>query len=131
MLNSISLMGRLTREPELRYTQSQKPVASFTLAVDRDGKDAARVDFIDCIAWNGTAEIVNKYCRKGDMVAVHGRLQLRGWTDKNGNKRRSAEVMIDRVYFAQSRRQNTDQEYPSPGYPPEDYGRADGALPWE
>lgn len=108
MLNHIVLMGRLTRDPELRYTQSQTPVASFTLAVDRDfsGKDGAekQTDFIDCVAWRSTAEFANKYFSKGRMAVVSGRLQLRDWTDRDGNKRRSAEVVVDNMYFGDSKK---------------------------
>lgn len=106
MLNHITIMGRLTRDPELRHTQSQTPVASFTLAVDRDyskqeGSDK-KTDFIDCVAWRGTAEFVSKHFVKGRMATVSGRLQIREWTDKDGNKRRSAEVTADNVYFCDS-----------------------------
>ena len=99
-------MGRLTRDPELRHTQSQTPVASFTLAVDRDyskqeGSDK-KTDFIDCVAWRGTAEFVSKHFVKGRMATVSGRLQIREWTDKDGNKRRSSEVTADNVYFCDS-----------------------------
>ena len=108
MLNHIVLMGRLTRDPELRYTQSQIPVASFTLAVDRDfgGRDGGekQTDFIDIVAWRSTAEFVSKYFTKGSMAVVSGRLQIRAWTDKEGNKRRSAEVVADNVYFGSSKR---------------------------
>ena len=97
MLNHITIMGRLTRDPELRYTQSQTPVASFTLAVDRDfgGRDGGekQTDFIDCVAWRSTAEFVSKYFAKGSMAVVSGRLQIRDWTDREGGKRRSAEVV--------------------------------------
>lgn len=103
MLNHTVLMGRLTRDPELRYTGTQKPVASFTLAVDRDGKDNG-CDFIDCVAWNSTAEFVNKYFGKGRMAVVSGKLQIREWTDKDGNKRRSAEVVVRDIYFGDSKR---------------------------
>ena len=106
MLNDVKLMGRFTRDPELRYTNSQKPVASFTLAVDRDGKDNG-TDFIDCVAWNGTAEFVSKYFGKGKMAVVSGKLQIRDWTDKDGNKRRSAEVVVRDIYFGDSNRNNT------------------------
>lgn len=106
MLNHITIMGRLTRDPELRHTQSQTPVASFTLAVDRDyakqeGSEK-KTDFIDCVAWRGTAEFVSKHFVKGRMATVSGRLQIREWTDKDGNKRRSAEVTADNVYFCDS-----------------------------
>ena len=112
MLNHIVLMGRLTRDPELRYTQSQIPVASFRLAVDRDfgGRDGGerQTDFIDIVAWRSTAEFVSKYFTKGSMAAVSGRLQIRDWTDKDGNKRRSAEVVADSVYFGGSKRRDAD-----------------------
>lgn len=104
MLNSIVLMGRLTRDPELRYTQNETAVTSFTLAVDRDfSGDDTKTDFIDCIAWRKTATFVSEYFHKGSMAVVQGRLQLRDWTDKNGNKRRSAEVVVDHVYFGESK----------------------------
>ena len=112
MLNHIVLMGRLTRDPELRYTQSQTPVASFSLAVDRDfgGRDGAerQTDFIDIVAWRSTAEFVSKYFTKGSMAVVSGRLQIRDWTDRDGNKRRSAEVVADNVYFGESKRSRDD-----------------------
>ena len=108
MLNHITIMGRLTRDPELRRTGSGTAVASFTLAVDRDfGKNEngeRETDFIDCVAWRQTGEFVSKYLTKGRMAVVSGRLQIRGWTDKDGNKRRSAEVVADNVYFGDSRR---------------------------
>ena len=108
MLNHIVLMGRLTRDPELRYTQSQIPVASFRIAVDRDfGRGEERqTDFIDIVAWRSTGEFVNKYFRKGSMIAVSGRLQMRDWTDRDGNKRTSAEVVADNVYFGDSARRD-------------------------
>ena len=96
-------MGRLVREPELRRTNSGKPVTSFTLACDRDFKNSQtgekEVDFLDCVAWNSTAEIVEKYFHKGQMVAATGRLQIRQYTDKNGQKRRQAEILVSSVYF--------------------------------
>ena len=107
MLNKIILMGRLTRDPELRKTQSGTAVTSFTLAVDRDYKpqDGEReTDFIDIVAWRGTGEFVSKYFTKGRMAVVEGRLQVRDWTDKDGNKRRSTEVVADNVYFGDSKR---------------------------
>ena len=110
MLNHITIMGRLTRDPELRYTQTQTPVASFTLAVDRDfgGRDGGdrQTDFIDCVAWRSTAEFVNKYFTKGSMAVVTGRLQIRDWTDREGGKRRSAEVVVDNMYFGESKRRD-------------------------
>ena len=115
MLNHITIMGRLTRDPEIRYTQSQTPVTSFTLAVDRDfgGRDGGekQTDFIDCVAWKQTAEFVSKYFTKGSMAVVSGRLQLRDWEDQNGNKRRNAEVVVDSIYFGESKR--TDDSKPT------------------
>ena len=108
MLNHIVIMGRLTRDPELRRTGSGVAVASFTVAVDRDfGKNEngeRETDFIDCVAWRQTGEFVSKYFTKGRMAVVSGRLQIRGWTDKDGNKRRTAEVVADNVYFGDSKR---------------------------
>lgn len=109
MLNRIIIAGRLTRDPEMRYTQSQKPVTSFTLAVDRDYAPEGRereTDFIDCVAWK-SAEFVSKYFQKGSMAIVEGRLQLRDWTDKNGVKRRSAEINVENVYFGGSKKEGT------------------------
>lgn len=110
MLNHIVLMGRLTRDPELRRTQSGVPVVSFTLAVDHDipNKETGErgVDFIDIVAWRQTAEFVNKYFSKGRMAVVSGRLQIRNWTDNTGAKRRAAEVVADSVYFGDSKRDN-------------------------
>ena len=110
MLNHIVIMGRLTRDPELRRTGSGIAVASFSLAVDRDfgGRDGGEreTDFIDCVAWRHTGEFVSKYFTKGRMAVVSGRLQIRSWTDKEGNKRRTAEVVADNVYFGDSKRDN-------------------------
>ena len=118
MLNHITIMGRLTRDPELRYTQSQTPVASFTLAVDRDfsGKNGEekQTDFIDCVAWRNTAEFVSRYFQKGSMAVVAGRLQLRDWTDNNGVKRRDAEVNVESIYFGESKR-SEDASPAAPG----------------
>ena len=115
MLNHITIMGRLTRDPELRRTGSGIAVASFTLAVDRDfsPKDGGEreTDFIDCVAWRQTGEFVSKYFTKGRMAVVSGRLQIRGWTDKDGNKRRSAEVVADNVYFGDSKRSNENGSF--------------------
>jgi single-strand DNA-binding protein len=110
MLNHIVLMGRLTRDPELRHTGSGTAVASFSLAVDRDFKSQngeKETDFIDVVAWRSTAEYVSKYFTKGRMAVVSGRLQIRNWTDKEGGKRRSAEVVADNVYFGDSKRDNS------------------------
>lgn len=109
MLNHIVLMGRLTRDPEYRQTNSGTAVASFTLAVDRDFKSDGgerQTDFIDIVAWRQTAEFVSRYFTKGRMAVVSGRLQIRDWTDKEGGKRRSAEVVADNVYFGDSKREN-------------------------
>ena len=109
MLNHITIMGRLTRDPELRRTGSGVAVASFTVAVDRDfgGRDGGEkeTDFIDCVAWRQTGEFVSKYFTKGRMIVVSGRLQIRSWNDKDGNKRRTAEVVADNCYFGDSKRE--------------------------
>ena len=115
MLNHIVIMGRLTRDPELRRTGSGTAVASFTVAVDRDfGKSEGgekETDFIDCVAWRQTGEFVSKYFAKGRMAVVSGRLQIRNWTDKEGNKRRTAEVIADNVYFGDSKRDGEAAPY--------------------
>ena len=111
MLNRIILMGRLTRDPELRRTGSGTAVTSFSLAVDRDFKSQSgekETDFIDIVAWRNTAEFVSKYFTKGRMAVVEGRLQLRDWKDKDGNNRRSAEVVAEHVYFGDSKRSESD-----------------------
>ena len=119
MLNHIVLMGRLTRDPELRRTGTGVAVATFALAVDRDFANSAtgekETDFIDIVAWRSTAEFVDKYFSKGRMAVVSGRLQIRNWTDKEGNKRRSAEVIADNVYFGDSKRDG-DSGYSAPAY---------------
>lgn len=145
MLNHITIMGRLVRDPELRRTGSGTPVASFTLAVDRDfGKNEngeKETDFIDVVAWRSTAEFVEKYFSKGRMAVVSGRLQIRGWTDKEGNKRRTAEVVADNVYFGDSKKDEGGNMggYNAPTYtadpaPASDFalmdGDADAALPF-
>lgn len=108
-LNRIVMMGRMVKDPELRHTQGGTPVCSFTLAVDRDFKDRQtgerKTDFLDVQCWRGTAEFVSRYFAKGRMAAVEGRLQIREWTDKDGNRRRSAEIVAENVYFAGSRRE--------------------------
>ena len=127
MLNHITLMGRLTRDPELRYTQSNTPVASFRIAVDRDyqPRDGGerQTDFIDCVAWRSTAEFVSKYFHKGSMAVVSGRLQMRDWTDRDGNKRTSAEVVVDNVYFGDSKKSREDDNSGST------YGGSSGYTP--
>ena len=112
MLNHITIMGRLTRDPELRRTGSGIAVASFTLAVDRDYKPDGgerECDFIDCVAWRQTGEFISKYFSRGRMAVVDGRLQIRSWTDKDGNKRRSAEVVADNVYFGDSKKEQSNE----------------------
>lgn len=109
MLNHITIMGRLTRDPELRRTGSGTAVANFTVAVDRDFSSQSgekETDFIDCVAWRQTGEFVSKYFQKGTMAVVSGRLQIRGWTDKDGNKRKTAEVVADNVYFGSSKKES-------------------------
>ena len=114
MLNHIVIMGRLTSDPVLRRTASGIAVTSFSLAVDRDYKPEngeRETDFIDIVAWRSSAEFVQKYFSKGRMAVVSGRLQIRNWTDKEGNKRRSAEVVADNVYFGDSKRDNQDSGF--------------------
>ena len=115
MLNHITIMGRLTRDVELRTTQSGTSVASFTVAVDRDfgGRDGGerQTDFIDCVAWRQTGEFVSKYFRKGSMIVVSGRLQSRKWQDREGNNRTNWEIVADNVYFGESHRDNESNSY--------------------
>ena len=106
MLNKVVIMGRFTKDPELRRTGSGAAVTSFSLACDRDFKSQSgdkETDFIEVVAWKNTAEFVSKYFSKGRMAVVEGRLQIRDWTDKAGNKRKTAEVVADNVYFADSK----------------------------
>ena len=113
MLNHIVIMGRLTRDPELRYTQSQVPVASFSVAVDRDfgGRDGGerQTDFFDCSAWRSTGEFVSKYFRKGSMIVVSGRMQSRKFQDRDGNNRTAWDIQADNVYFGDSKRDSDGQ----------------------
>ena len=137
MLNHITIMGRLTRDPELRYTRAQTPVASFTLAVDRDftnDQGERGTDFIDCLAWRHTGEFVSKYFSKGSMAVVAGRLQIREWTDRDGNKRRTAEVVAENVYFGENKRKDEGRAAPQqPSYTPNGttygYGQNSGYRP--
>ncbi len=128
MLNHIVIMGRLTRDPELRRTGSGVAVASFSLAVDRDfgnrESGERETDFIDCVAWRQTGEFVSKYFTKGRMAVVSGRLQIPNWTDKEGNKRRTAEVVADNVYFGDSKR---DGDNGNSAYTGNAYGAAPAA----
>lgn len=137
MLNHITIMGRLTKDPVLRYTNSGTPVSSFALAVDRNfGNDGA--DFIDVVAWRQTAEFVSKYFAKGRMAVVSGRLQIRDWQDKDGNKRKSAEVVAENVYFGDSKKDAENQSdapvggYSEPDYPNRGFEEVDdnGELPF-
>ena len=150
MLNKIIIMGRLGKDPELRHTQSGTPVASFSLAVDRDFKDKGTgergTDWIDVVAWRQTGEFVSRYFTKGRVAVVEGRLQIRDWTDREGNKRRSAEVVADNVYFGDSKKDGDGGyqqggypqggSYQQSGYPPQDYNgfqeaeEDDGDLPF-
>ena len=111
MLNKCFLLGRMTKDPEIRRTNGGTAVTSFTLAVDRDFKTnrEKETDLIEVVAWRNTAEFVSKYFSKGRMAIVEGRLQIRDWTDKNGNKRRTAEVVADNVYFGDSKRENKEE----------------------
>ena len=128
MLNHITIMGRLTRDRELRRTGSGVAVASFTVAVDRDfgGRDGGEkeTDFIDCVAWRQTGEFVSKYFTKGRMIVVSGRLQIRSWTDKDGNKRRTAEVVADNCYFGDSKRDEQGSSFGGNTYGGNSYGNA-------
>jgi single-strand DNA-binding protein len=138
MLNKTMLMGRLTANPELRRTANGKAVCSYTLAVERDRKDDngnRLADFIDVVAWEGAAEFVAKNFTKGKMCALDGRLQIRDWTDKDGNKRRNAEVVVEHVYFCGSQREGA-APHPSPAATPSPQGEGfeeveeDGELPF-
>lgn len=138
MLNHITIMGRLTRDPELRRTGSGIAVTSFTVAVDRDYKSGGEkeVDFIDCVAWRQTGEFVAKYFTKGRMAVVSGKLQIRGWTDKHGEKRRTAEVIADNVYFDDSKSEsqntqaapNASNPYVAAAFPPPSYAQPSGGY---
>lgn len=131
MLNKCFLLGRMTKDPEIRRTNGGAAVTSFTLAVDRDFKTNGEkeTDFIEVVAWRNTAEFVSKYFSKGRMAIVEGRLQIRDWTDKNGNKRRTAEVVADNVYFGDSKKENKQE----PEYKQADLAEIseeDGELPF-
>lgn len=121
MLNVITVQGRLTHDPELRHTASGTAVASFSLAVERDytSKDGGEreTDFIDVVAWRGTADFVSKYFTKGQLAIVSGRLQIRPWTDDNGNKRRSTEVVAEHVYFGGSKKESGGSAAPQASAP--------------
>lgn len=141
MLNKIILMGRLGRDPEVRYTQSGTPVASFSLAVDRDFVDQATgrrpTDWIEVAAWNAKAKFVQQYFRKGQLAVVEGRLQIRDWTDKEGAKRRTAEVVADQIYFAGAKTappsEGNADERSLPEPPAQEFAEQDdeGELPFD
>lgn len=121
MLNKVILMGRLTADPELRHTQNNIPVASFSLAVNRTFGQDQQADFLDIVAWRKTAEIVSQWFSKGMLVAVSGRLQTRTWEDKQGNKRKAVEVVADEVFFAESKKSDRQQDFsPSDDFTPLD-----------
>ncbi len=131
MLNHITIMGRMTHDPELRRTQSGAPVASFTLAVERDFKDDSgtrATDFIDCAAWRNTAEFVSKYFTKGMMAIASGRLQIRTWKDKDGNNRKAAEVVADSVYFGETKRSDRSEAAQTSGFA--ELSDDDGDIPF-
>lgn len=135
-MNQITILGRLVRDPELRQTASGLSVTSFTVAVDRDvaTNGQRETDFLDCVAWRKTAEFVSSYFSKGSMIALSGRLQIRPWTDKDGNKRRSAEIVAEHCYFASSKR-DSGSDGSAGAYPnyPENYPRIldpDEGLPF-
>ena len=140
MLNKIILMGRLGQDPEVRYTQSGTPVASFSLAVDRDFVDQATgrrpTDWIEVAAWNAKAKFVQQYFRKGQLAVVEGRLQIRDWTDKEGAKRRTAEVVADQIYFAGAKTappsEGNADERSLPAQPAQEFAEQDdeGELPF-
>ena len=122
-MNKAILMGRLTKDPELRMTGNQIPVATFTVAIDRNFKDASgnkQTDFINCVAWRKTAELISQYFTKGRMIAIVGSIQVRSWDDKEGNKRYSTEVIVDEFSFTGDNKQQTSQQ-----------SNADGAMPFE
>lgn len=103
MLNQVSLMGRLTRDPELKYTKNEKPITSFTLAVDRGARGYDAADFIDCIAWDKTAQFIDQYFRKGERMLVTGHIQTRNWETEDGKRRKATEVVVDRAYFVETK----------------------------
>lgn len=131
MLNHVTIMGRLVKDPELRRTGSGVAVTSFTVAVDRDiaSKDSGEreADFLECVAWRGAGEFVARNFFKGKMIVVDGRLQVRRWTDQNGSKRRTTEIVADNVYFGDSKRaEDSSNGYTQPENEAADYGLLDG-----
>lgn len=130
MLNQVALMGRLTRDPELKYTSTNKPVTSFKLAVDRDYKSDNAVDFIACVAWDRTAEMVSRYYRKGERMVVNGRIQTRNWVDSDGSNRSATEVVVDRAYFVEAKPRGDIAHSPEPSGKMADIGGEDGEMPF-
>jgi len=128
-MNSINLMGRLVRDVELRYTASEKPVATFTMAVDKGGDGA---DFIPCVAWEKKATFIDQYFHKGDMIAVSGRVQSRSYDAKDGGKRTVLEVVVDRAYFTGAKKQSEEPAYdvPKPAQSFKEVDEEDGELPF-
>ena len=129
MLNSISLMGRITRDPELKYTPSEKPVTSFTLAVDRDGKDAG-VDFLDCVAWEANATLVDRFFKKGNLMIVRGRLRIKEWMGKDEAKKRAPEIVVERVYFVEKKSESNRPVGAGPSSFTDIDDEQDGILPF-
>lgn len=133
MLNHIVIMGRLTRDPEIRTTEGGVSVASYTVAVDRDFADKKsgekQTDFFDCVSWRQQAEFIGKFFRKGSMIVVEGRMQFRDWTDKDNAKRKSAEIAASNVYFGESGKKNQPEQQAEPA-PNVDGGELDPKLPF-
>ena len=125
MLNRVSLMGRLTRNPELRHTQSGKSVVSFSIAVDRDFEKNA-TDFLDVVAWENTADFVSRYFAKGRMAVICGRLQTREWQDRDGGKRKTTEIVAENVYFGDSKKESDSREPAAPAPQKEQFTEVPG-----
>ena len=131
MLNQVTLMGRMTRDPELKYTPSEKAVVSFTIAVDRDYKGEDAADFIDCVAWNKTADMVDRYFHKGERIIVSGRIQTRTWETNDGKKRKATEIVVDRAYFVETKSRGDVAHQPKPQSETfHDIDAQDGELPF-
>lgn len=140
MLNSVQIMGRMTRDPETRYTPSEVPVTSFSIACDRDfsGRDGEKqTDFFDVVAWRGVGEFIARNFKKGSMIAISGRLQTRDWIDRDGNKRKATEIVVENAYFGEAKRRDDSGEkaerndYRGVSVSGADFEDADGDLPWE
>lgn len=129
MLNQVTLMGRLTRDPELKYTPSEKPVTSFALAVDRDGRDAG-VDFLDCVAWEANATLVDRFFKKGNLMIVRGRLRIKEWMGKDETKKRAPEIVVERVYFVEKKSESNRPADAVPSSFTDIDDEQDGILPF-